>query len=412
MTPPRTLLVSHGLPPERVGGAELVTWRTARLLVRGGIEVAVVHTDHSVGAQAGVTVRTEAAGVVRYALGTPGGADDWPPAASAFSRILSLWQPEVVWIHHLSGLTLGIPPMLHAEGIPYAITFHDYWWMCPRGQLVDGSGERCEGPGPSRCPACLAPGAPGPVRPIVRHLTSRWWEERQRRCRRFLARASLTTAPTRHVAQRHEAWLAGATVDVLANPAAEIGPIPPPPAAGPLRLGYFGSLIPTKGIETLLGAFSRLPTGVATLDLFGPLPTGRSWRQWRERIRRLASKCGAHLHGPYPPAEVASKLAEVEVVCLPSVWEENAPVVITEAVAAGRAVVASDIGGIPEVLAGREGAVLLPPGDIQAWTVALGDVAGLRRHVLRAVSSAHRTRSAVGDTAEVVVRAVSRIRSR
>jgi len=410
--PPRTLLVVHGLPPGHVGGAELVTWRIARLLGQGGADVAILHADAALDAQPGVTSRTDAGGVARYGVGIRHGLDDWPATAGALSRVLGLWNPDVVWFHHLSGLTLGMPELLVAERIPYAVTLHDYWWMCARGQLVDATGERCPGPAAERCPACLAPGAPLPFRPLARRLASRSWRERQRRTQRLLIHASVRTAPTRHVGRRHEAWLPDAPVELLGNPPTSIGPVPLPPASGPLRIGYFGSLLPTKGIETLVTAFAKLPAGHASLDLFGPLPVGAGWRGWRQRVRQLAASCGVRLRGPYPPAEVASRLAEVEVVCLPSEWEENAPVVLAEAWAAGRAVVASDIGGIPELLNDRESAILVPAGDAAAWAAALSDADELRQAARRALASAKRAATSLAQATEEATTMVSRIGSR
>lgn len=375
---PRLLMVAHGLPPSRVGGAELVTWRIARILATAGVPAAIFHPEHAGAGGPGELVRSESHGVVRYTLGTEAGAETSPHARRAFSRALGLWQPDAVWIHHLSGLSLDVPEIALAEGLPMALTFHDYTWMCPRGQLVDLRGDRCVGPALDRCPACLAPGAPWPARLALGAVSRRWWTSRQRRARRVVEGARLRTSPSTHVARRHGAWLgSGAAIEILANPAPRLERIGLPPAAGPLEVGYFGTLLPTKGIEELLRAQLALPAGRIHVQLHGPLPTGERWRDWRHRVRSLAARSGAQLAGPYAPAVLAERLAEVEVICLPSTWEENAPVVLQEARAAGRVVVASDIGGVPE-LAPSPPAILVPPGDVEALALALGDVARLR----------------------------------
>ncbi len=384
--PPRLLMVVHGLPPARLGGAELVTWRIARILARAGMPVAVFHPETAGSIGLGELVRGETRGVVRYTLGTEPGAETSRHARRAFSRALGLWQPDAVWIHHLSGLSLDVPEIAIAEGLKLALTFHDYTWMCPRGQLVDGNGDRCEGPAAERCPACLAPGAPWPARWAVGAVSRRWWLARQRRARTAVENAQLCTSPSSHVARRHEAWLGHRRgVELLRNPAPRVGQLPLPPSTGPLSVGYFGSLLPTKGIEILLEAQAALPRGRIQVQLHGPLPPGDRWRDWRHRVRSLAARSGAHLAGPYAPSELPERLAEVEVVCLPSIWEENAPVVLQEARAAGRVVVASDIGGVPE-LAPSPPAVLVPPGDVEALAAALGSVESLRE-TARALSA-------------------------
>jgi len=379
MTPlPRLLMVCHGLPPARVGGAELVTWRIAGSLVEAGVPVAIFHPEAAGARATGELVRSETRDVVRYTLATGEGVETSPHARRAFSQVLGLWKPDAIWIHHLSGLGLDVPELARAEGLPTALTFHDYGWLCPRGQLVDGHGRRCEGPSADRCPACLAPGAPWPARWVVGAISRRWWAAREERVRIIVGAARLRTAPSTHVARRYESWLDDdREVQLLANPEPRLGPIPLPPTTGPLKVGYFGSLLPTKGIEELLTAQLSLAPDRIRVQLHGPLPPGERWREWRRRVRALAARSGAVLSGPFAPTELGDRLAEVEVVCLPSVWEENAPVVLQEARAAGRVVVASDIGGIPE-FAPSPPAVLVPAGDVQALADVLGDVQRLR----------------------------------
>jgi glycosyltransferase involved in cell wall biosynthesis len=69
----------------------------------------------------------------------------------------------------------------------------------------------------------------------------------------------------------------------------------------------------------------------------------------------------------------------VEIVAVPSLWEENAPLVIDEARAAGRPVLASAVGGLGERLDHPALDLLLPAGDVESWAAALADTAGLRR---------------------------------
>ena len=374
----RVLFVVHGLPPHRVGGAELVVWRAARTLASAGREVAVLHRDDAADARIGVLIRARRHAVTRYGLGVLPDRDESPHAREAAARVLTLWRPDAVWIHHLSGLALDVLELVLRDRIPLLVTFHDYWWMCPRGQLVDRAGSRCPGPARERCPACLAPGAPLPLRPWSRAVAERSWQRRQRRVAHILSQAWRMMAPSAHVADRHTAWLGRpGSVEVVENPAPTLSPVPLPPPSGPLRIGFFGTLLPTKGIELLLHAHRQHADRV-DLQLHGPLPTGAVWQAWRRHVRELAAASGATLVGPYAPSDVAARLAEVELVALPSTWEENAPVVLDEALAARRRVLASDQGGIPERLPPAVGR-LLPAGDEHAWTAALADTVALRR---------------------------------
>jgi glycosyltransferase involved in cell wall biosynthesis len=80
---------------------------------------------------------------------------------------------------------------------------------------------------------------------------------------------------------------------------------------------------------------------------------------------------------------VPGVLASLDVLVLPSAYEEMGSV-LTEAMAAGLPVVASDVGGIPEVVRHGETGLLVPPGDVAALAAALDRLVadpGLREHL-------------------------------
>jgi len=122
----------------------------------------------------------------------------------------------------------------------------------------------------------------------------------------------------------------------------------------------------------------------------------------------LAARASARWAGPYAPDEVGARLAGLEVVALPSLWEENAPLVADEARAAGRAILASEIGGLPERLSPVDGARLLPPGDLDAWTSALADPGSLRRLARSAQASTPPATTAREATTRLVARLARR----
>jgi glycogen synthase len=95
----------------------------------------------------------------------------------------------------------------------------------------------------------------------------------------------------------------------------------------------------------------------------------------RDALERLARDLGVGANvtfaGAKPRASVAAYLAAADVFLFPTEREEAAPLIVPQAMACSAAVVASDIGGIPEVIekAGESG-VLVPPGDVPALSAA------------------------------------------
>src|SRR6185436_10657317 len=95
------------------------------------------------------------------------------------------------------------------------------------------------------------------------------------------------------------------------------------------------------------------------------------------RLRALAREnTRVRFRGPVPPDEQERMWDSLDLLVVPSLWWENSPLTVLEALAAGVPVVASRTGGVPEVV--PEGAgILVPPGDVEALRAALdGAIAG------------------------------------
>ena len=155
-----------------------------------------------------------------------------------------------------------------------------------------------------------------------------------------------------------------------------IDPVRPPRRrrrpAGERRavFGFFGQIHPFKGLIELLTAIDhadrlwpekskaiRLTIHGARLELNGP--------DYIALFRRLLAKTAARVHfaGPYARRGLYRLMAAVDWVVVPSIWWENSPLVIEEALAHRRPVLCSDIGGMAEwVRPGKDG-FHFPVGD-------------------------------------------------
>ncbi|ADB74896.1 glycosyltransferase [Geodermatophilus obscurus] len=145
------------------------------------------------------------------------------------------------------------------------------------------------------------------------------------------------------------------------------------PSARRPRIGYVGRLAPQKRADRLVEAFGRMREP-ASLVVVGDGPD-------RERVHALAAgHPRVHLSGFVEHTAVPAVLASLDVLVLPSAYEEMGSV-LTEALASGLPVVASDVGGIPEVVHHGVTGLLVPPGDVDALAAALDRLAadaGLR----------------------------------
>ncbi len=141
----------------------------------------------------------------------------------------------------------------------------------------------------------------------------------------------------------------------------------------PLRLLNVASLDEKKRQADLLDAVARLRAAgtPAVLELVGD---GRDRAALEARATALGVAGVTRFHGTLSPDGVAERMRAADVFVLPSRFE-NLPVVLLEAMATGLPVVASAVGGVPEIVDERAGS-LVAPGDPEALAAAIAALAG------------------------------------
>ncbi len=155
--------------------------------------------------------------------------------------------------------------------------------------------------------------------------------------------------------------------------------------ARPPRILFLGFWGPGKGIEVLLEAaekaLSRRPGGLR-LVLAGGVEEGGANRRYvesvQERIRRAAGAQTIEVMGYVPAEGLDGVFADAEIFVLPSTRTGGVSTssVLFRAMAAGLAIVASDVGAVREEVRDLETGLLVPPGDVAALTEALLLLAG------------------------------------
>jgi glycosyltransferase involved in cell wall biosynthesis len=142
-------------------------------------------------------------------------------------------------------------------------------------------------------------------------------------------------------------------------------------ARGPeVRIAFVGRLSPVKGVDVLLSAFAQLEQALAgriavTLEIMG---TGSQGSELKELAMQLGIGDRVHFLGYVPDA--AERIAQCDVFCLPS-REDMCPLVCVEAMAQGKPVVATGVGGLPELVVPEETGLLVSSDDVGALSAAL-----------------------------------------
>lgn len=131
---------------------------------------------------------------------------------------------------------------------------------------------------------------------------------------------------------------------------------------------YVGRFVEAKGLRELIGAFRSMAATDPALRL-ALVGDG----VMREELAELVQSAGlaerTFMPGGIPPAEVARWIGAADVLTLPS-WSEGYPNVVVEALACGRPVVATDVGGTSEIVNVSNG-LLIPSRDPEALATAL-----------------------------------------
>jgi glycosyltransferase involved in cell wall biosynthesis len=414
----RILLAVHGFPPLSTAGVEVYTLRLAHALRARGHDVLVLTAVHDLAARPGATRRRQHEGVPVAEVvnvhhrGTLAATYDDPDLEPAIASVLREFRPDCVHVQHLLNLSAGLVAAARALGARVVFTLHDYWLSCPRdGLRARADLTICQTMDHAVCAACIAD-SPYLVPPLQRGLAGaarglglgrhlhrlhdlapRFTETTLRLLRRAMPPDRSTGSVS--MDRRAAALLAAvAGVDAFLAPTAfaldralefgldparaqvvRLGVLREPPRARPAgvrrRFGFVGTLAPHKGVHVLVEAFRSLADPTITLDLHGSETVHPGYAA---SLRRSADgDPRVRFHGPFPEGGQDAVLDSLDVLVLPSVWWENSPLVVLEAQGRGLPVIASAIGGVPELVTGDSG-LLVPPGDRPQLAGALASV--------------------------------------
>lgn len=127
--------------------------------------------------------------------------------------------------------------------------------------------------------------------------------------------------------------------------------------AGTLNFLFVGRITPEKGIDVMVRAFRDIPDNCLRLDIVGDGPE----MPMVEKI--VSGDHRIHIQGRKNSAELNNFYLNADILIAPSIWYDNFPTVILEAFSYGVCVIASRVGGIPELVADGYNGFLVSPGD-------------------------------------------------
>ncbi|MCJ9700553.1 glycosyltransferase family 4 protein [Bradyrhizobium sp. SHOUNA76] len=320
--------------PKIVGGAEIFARRFAEGLVQRGDEVEVIRA-----ASSPEQARESCNGINVYSAPVQNiympfteqknvalrsiwhAVDDWQMQAPLIAERIRAFKPDVLHSNNLSGLTTAIWRVAAQLGVPVLHTLHDYYLTCPRCSRFE-KGRSCE----HTCTSCG-------ILTFHRRRATHWLSAVVGVSERVLSihtdMGMFSETPIRTVIR-----------NASTEPPRE--PYPRPVCTTEVTFGFIGRLTEEKGIDNLMRALALLPP-----DRIRMLIAGRVSDEEQRRLRTLAPDARIEFMGFVVPDDFYK---QVDVVIAPSIWHDPGPLVVADAKAAGRPLLGTRFGGMPEVI--------------------------------------------------------------
>lgn len=345
------LVVNNIYPPIMAGGAELiVAWLSEGLVARGH-RVTVVSTcgpdmePHPVETRNGVTIirffppnlywNFDRQGQKPYRRMLWHLRDAWNGSSGRrLQAVLNEAPPDIMHTHLIDGFSAAIWRVARRAGVPIVHTAHDYHLLCPRAFLLTKDWRICRQPG------------------VVCQFYRAW----HLRTTRYV---DLFVSPSCFLLHQHKlAGLSARQCAVVRNGI----PLPSnnirPERKRIRRFLLLTRLTVEKGVRVVLQAVASLPRMLEfELAIAGRGPL-------EQEVQQAAADDPRIRFVGYVTGDVkAALLEDGDCLLIPSLWYENAPVTAIETAAYGLAVVASRIGGLPELVDEGRNGLLFEPGD-------------------------------------------------
>jgi glycosyltransferase involved in cell wall biosynthesis len=254
-----------------------------------------------------------------------------PLMTRSLMRIIARESPDVVHTHNITGLSVAIWTAAKKLGIPIVHTMHDQYLVCHRSTMYNG-GKNCT----RQCGDCVLLAAP------------------RKHCSQSV---DCAVGVSKFILERHRklGYFNASESCVIYNKIKRQST----PTAGrgtpsrPLRFGFLGQLIPTKGLDLLVDAFMQADLQGADLWIAGK---GDSPYASEQRAKTIHAPNIRWL-GFVRPDDLFS---DIDILVVPSAWNDTAPLVVTEALSHGVPVLGSRRGGIPELMGADTGWLFEP----------------------------------------------------
>lgn len=349
----RILIVSHLFPPYAMGGSEIVAYEQSIILAKMGFEIKIFAggLDNK---RKQYTIKRENGKfeILRVNLHNSDFANtlylnfEKKEIDGLFCNAILEFAPDLIHFHNLYPLSLQLIDEAYKMHIPSVMTLHDYWGICFKNTLLTDEWKQCD----KKYIACTY------CQPVFSSVNNNpaSLSERNKKFIEYFNKVNLLISPSRYLINRFiECGISSAKTAVINN-GINISRFSKKSNkhSNKIRFGYIGAIKVHKGVENVLKAISGLDFEHKRAMILKIVGTGEGL--YIEYCKRLMQEFQildiVQFLGEIENIKISGFLMNIDVLVVPSIWPENLPVTIMEALASGIPVLASDIGGIPELI--------------------------------------------------------------
>jgi len=333
----RVLKIIHGFPPDYMAGSEVYSYYLAKELINQNIETFVFTRVENEFDDNYKIYNEQYENINIQRVNKP--KKDYlyedkfydKNIDEIFENYLLEIKPDIVHIGHLSHLSTNIIKIIKKYNIPIVYTIHDFWLFCIKGQMINKNNEICKQPSVENCLACSnylvqykqVEEAFNHMREAINLIDV--FISPSHTLRNFFTKQGIDKDKIKYLKYGFDTQKIKFDKKKFTK-------------TSKINFGFMGRVIPTKGIKVLVEAFKELPE--ETLFVYGNIGAQKRFLETKNIIFK----------GQYNNNNINEVLKNIDVLIVPSIWYENAPLVIQEAFLAGVTVITSDIGGMAELV--------------------------------------------------------------
>ncbi|GKT10727.1 glycosyltransferase [Desulforhabdus sp. TSK] len=345
----KIILCTNAYPPHFIGGAELIAHEHAKILKKMGHEVIVFAGEPNPKRKRYSLRRDSFEGIPvhRICLHQRDYSSDFvnfyhEEVQRAFAALVEIFAPDVVHFHNIMGLSVGLIQIAKLKKIRTILTLHDYWGVCHKNTLMKHDGSLCQEP--SVCEDCQAV------------ISGQTWQGIPTSMRRDYISQQIhlvdaIVSPSRYLADRYvKDGFDGSKFEIIPYgiDTDRFAPAPGSSGNGKVRFSFVGYLGRHKGVYTILEALPLVEGNDRMVFTF--IGEGDQKEHLQREVKLAGLSDCVRFRGKVQHSKVETVYRETDVLVLPSIWPDNHPVSIYEAMASGIPVIASRLGGIPELV--------------------------------------------------------------